>query len=169
MLKKSMIILFLGLASLTNVQAAEIKIGIVDTQAILAKAPQSKTEFEKVQKKLKERQDELVALQKKGEELKDKAERDQMTMTNNQKMDMSRQLQELDSEFALKKKFFQEDLKLAQNDVQQLIYNKINEAIKKVVEEEKFDLIITRDAVVYAAPTIDITDKILAIVSNPAG
>ena len=169
MFKKSMITIVLMFASLASVQAAEIKIGIVDTQAILAKAPQAKSEFEKIQKQFKERQDELVALQKKGEDLKAKAERDQMTLTNNQKVDLSRELQELDAEFTLKKKFFQEDLKMAQNEVQQLVYNKINEAIKKVVDSEKFDLIITRDAVIYATPAVDITDKILAIVSNPAG
>ena len=42
------------------------------------------------------------------------------------------------------------------------LQKRINEAIIKLAEEEKFDLIVG-DSVIYASKRIDITDKVLKI------
>jgi len=169
MLKKSIVTLFLMCASFVSVQAADLKIGIVDTKAVLSKAPQLKAANDRIKSQFQERQNELVELQKKGEALKDKAQRDAMTLTMVQKLEMNRQLQALDSEFTLKQKFLQEDLKIATSQEQAKVAQKINEAIREIVESDKFDLILTREVVVHSTQALDITDKVIAIISNPAG
>ncbi|MCW8998741.1 MAG: OmpH family outer membrane protein, partial [Kangiellaceae bacterium] len=61
MLKRLLIAtaMILGSASVT---AADLKIGVVDMQAVLAKSPQRQTINEKIQKQFKEKQDALIAL-----------------------------------------------------------------------------------------------------------
>jgi len=168
MLKKS-IITFALMFLAVSVQAADFKIGVVDTKAVLSKAPQLKAANDRIKQQFQERQNELVDLQKQGEELKNKAKREQMTMTNVQRLDIDRQLQALDSQFSLKQKFFQEDIKIATSQEQQKVAKKINEAIQKIAAAEKFDLIIAREVAIHAVPAIDITDKVIAMISNPAG
>ena len=155
--------------SMGSLSAAELKIGVVDMQTVFSKAPQVKAINEKVQKQFKERYEALGALQKKGNELQENAKRDELTMTMVQKLELNRQLKALDSEFNLKQTFLQEDVQIANKQEQAKIYRKIQQAISKVAADEKFDLILKGDTAEYVNPSIDISDKVLAIISNPAG
>jgi len=152
-----------------SLAAAEMKIGVVDIQAIISKAPQIKTINEKIQAQFKDRQEALRAMDKKGQSLKEKLKRDEMTLTMAQKLDIQRELQALDSEFELKKKFLLEDINIANKQEQGKIMRKIQQAISKVAADDKFDLIINAEASVYANPAINISDKVITIISNPAG
>lgn len=168
MLKKVLVAAAL-VFSMGSLSAAELKIGVVDVQAVLSKAPQVKTINEKVQKQVKDKVDELTALQKSGKDLQDKAKRDEMTMTAAQKRDIKRQLQAIDADFKLKQSFLQEDINIANKQEQAKIMRKIQQAISKVAADEKFDLILNADIAISASPSLDISDKVLAIISNPAG
>lgn len=166
MLKKLLISTAL-VFSMTAVSAADMKIGVVNIQEVLSKAPQVKTLNDKVQQQFKERYDALGALQKKGSDLQEKAQRDEMTLTNAQKMDIKRQLQELDSDFKLKQTFLQEDINFANKQEQGKVMRLIQQAVTKVAADEKFDLILNSEAAVHASSAIDISDKIIAIISKP--
>ncbi|MCW9017505.1 MAG: OmpH family outer membrane protein, partial [Kangiellaceae bacterium] len=86
-----------------------------------------------------------------------------------QKVEITRQLQSLDSEFKLKKAFLDEDLSIAQKQELQKIQIKVIQAVKKVAADEKFDLILRAEAALHATDAANITDKVIAIISNPAG
>ena len=169
MLRKTIVAMGLLLGSIVSVQAADLKIGVVDTKLVLSKAPQMKAVSDRIQAKFKERQNALVAMQKKGEELRAKAQRDQSILTRAQAMEIGRQLQTLDSEFTIKQKFLQEDIKIESGIEQQKVAKKVKDAINKIAKDEKFDLIMASDVVIHAVPALDITDRIIAIISNPAG
>lgn len=168
MLKKiliaSMLILSMGSAS-----AAEMKIGVIDMQYVLSKAPQVKTLNEKVQDMFKDRYESLTALRKKGVELQEKMKRDEMTLTNAEKRKISRDLAVLDNDFKTKQAFLQEDIKIANNQEQYKLLQIIRKAIAKVVADEKFDLIIKGEVAEHVNPAYNISDKVIAIISNPAG
>ncbi|TQV86636.1 OmpH family outer membrane protein [Aliikangiella coralliicola] len=152
-----------------SLSAADLKIGVVDIQAVLQQAPQLKTVGESIQKKFKEQQDELAALRKKGTDLQEKAKRDAMTMTNPEKLKIQRELQSLDAEFELKQKFLEEDVSFTSKQERAKIMQRIMQAVKKVSEEEKFDLVVRSDVALHASSAINITNKVIALVSNPAG
>lgn len=152
-----------------SLSAADIKIGVIDMQFVLSKAPQVKTINENVQKQFKERYDALAAMQKKGTDLQEKVKRDAMTLTNVQKLEINRELQELDSDFKMKQTFLQEDINIANKQEQVKVMRKIQQAIAKVAADENFDLILKTDAAVHASSAINISDKVITIISNPAG
>lgn len=168
MLKKLLIASSL-LLSAASLSAAELKIGVVDIQDVLSKAPQIKTMNDAIQAQFKDRYEELSALQKKGAELQEKLARDEMTMTAAQKFEASRQLKALDSDFKLKQAFLQEDIGMANKQEQLKIMKKIQDAVTKVAADGKFDLILKSEAALHVNSSIDISDKVLTIVSNPAG
>jgi len=155
--------------SMGSLSAAELKIGIVDVQKIFNKAPQVKTINEKIQKQFKEQTDAISALQKKGGELQEKGQRDAMTLTTAQKIKLQRDLQALDSEFKMKQKYLQEDVQNAKKQEQAKIMRIIQQAITKVAADGKYDLILQIEASAYASSAINISDKVIAIISNPAG
>ena len=168
MLKKILISTAL-IFSIGSVSAADLNIGIVDVQKILSKAPQVKTINEKIQKQFKEQSDALGALQKKGADLQEKAKRDAMTLTTAQKIEIQRQLQSLDTDFKMKQKFLQEDVQNANKQEQAKIMRIIQQAITKVAIDGNYDLILKVEAAAYASTAINISDKVISIISNPAG
>jgi len=168
MLKK-LLISSVFILSIGSLSAAELKIGIIDMQTILSKASQVQAMNEKVQKQFKERYDALAALQKKGIDLQKKAKRDEMTLTTTQRLELKRQLQALDGEFKMKQTFLQEDISIVSKQEQVKVMRKIQQAIEKIAVDDKFDFILKAEALVYASPTINISDKVIAIINNPAG
>ncbi|WP_196137379.1 OmpH family outer membrane protein [Aliikangiella sp. G2MR2-5] len=168
MFKKFIVSIALVLGSL-GVSAADLKIGVVDFSVVESKAPQMKTIMEKLEAQFKEKQESLIALQKKGKELQDKARKEEMTLTFADKLKYKRQLEQIDAEFNLQKKFLDEDFALARNMEMKKVQVKIMEAVQKVASNEKLDLVVRSDMVLHASQSVNITDKVIAIISNPAG
>ena len=56
---------------------------------------------------------------------------------------------------------FQEDLNIRKNEILGKLQKQINDALKALAKEMKFDIILGRD-VLYFSPEIDVTDKLLA-------
>ncbi len=167
MLKK-LVVAALVLAS-SVVTAADIKIGVVDIAMVESKAPQVKTIGEKLKARFKEQQDALVGLRDEYQKIADKAKKEEMTMTFSQKLDASRKLKALEEQLKMKKTFLDEDVSYAQKQEIQNIRVKIQQAVQKVAADGKFDLILLKQSTMYAGPSVDITEQVVAIISNPAG
>ena len=70
-----------------------------------------------------------------------------------------RELSNLDMDLQRKRREFQEDFNRRRNEEFSSIVTKANDAIKRIAEQENYDLII-QDAVTVN-PRIDITDKVI--------
>ena len=67
---------------------------------------------------------------------------------------------------AAKQREYQEDLNGRRNEELQQVLEKANKAVKKVAEDEKYDLVIQE--VVYSSAKHDITDKVVKILNTAA-
>lgn len=161
MLNKSIVFVVLFFSSISAVIAADLKIGVVDMQAVVAKIPQDSLMDPQVTKELNERNDSLKALQKEMQDIREKAKRDEMTLTSAQKVELGRSLKAKEVEFNLKSTFLQEDAKLVNKKQQNEVFKIIRKAIDKVSAGEKLDLVLTRDAVAFVSPQVDITPKVI--------
>jgi outer membrane protein len=70
-----------------------------------------------------------------------------------------RQLQDMDSELQRKRREFQEDFNRRRNEEFSAIVEKADAAIKKIAQQQNYDLII-QDAVTVS-PRVDITDQVI--------
>lgn len=150
-----------------GVAHAETRVGFVNTQRILADAPQAAKAKKKIEKEFEKRDQELTRLARQLKSLQETLEKSAMTMTDADRRSKERELGELGREFQRRQREFNEDMNMRQNEEMAVIFERLNKAIKSVAEAEKYDLIL--QDVLYASPRIDITDRVVKALSEPAG
>ncbi|MPN59014.1 hypothetical protein SDC9_206731 [bioreactor metagenome] len=87
-----------------------------------------------------------------------------MTLSENDRRNKEREINDLNRDFQRKQREFREDLNLRQNEEMAAVLERANRAIKAIAEAEKYDLIL-QDAV-WANPRLDITDKVIKALSD---
>jgi len=157
----------LALLSLTHSAfAQESKVGYINTQRITTESAIAKTAQAKLEQEFSKRGKELADLQTALKTFGEKFERDAPTLTESQRASRQKEGAELNRDFQRKQREYQEDLNGRRNEELQQVLDKANKAVKKVAEEEKYDLVIQE--VVYSNSRHDITDKVLKLL-NAAG
>jgi outer membrane protein len=149
------------LAAAAGAQAQELKIGYVNSdrvlrEATLAKAAQSRLETE-FSKRQKEGEDAAVKLKAAA----DKLDKDSPTLSEAERSRRQRELVDQDRELQRKRREFQEDLNQRKNEELASVIERANKVVKQIYDTEKFDVILTGDAVILASARVDITDKVI--------
>ncbi len=169
MFKKIMISLVLLFTFATSTFAAELKIGIINTRLVVSKIPQTELVDSKVQAQLKDRIDEVKKLVNEFKKKEEGYKRDAMTMTESQGIEANRVLEKMVTEIKSKQKNLKEDAQRARQAEMNKIFQKIQATLNKLAADEKYDVILNSDAVVFRNKAIDISDKVISILSDPAG
>ncbi len=168
MLNKIVVVLLaLTLLSGEGAANADVKIGFVNTQRILADAPQAAKAKKKIEKEFEKRDQDLQRLAKQLQTLQDAMEKNSVTMSETERRTKERDFGELNREFQRRQREFKEDLNLRQNEEMAAIFDRVNKIIRSIAETDRFDLILQE--AVFAGPRIDITDRIIKVLGEPAG
>jgi outer membrane protein len=146
--------------------ATELKIGFVNSQRILAEAPQATKAKKKIEGDFTKRDLELQKLAKQLQSIQEGMEKNLATLSETDRHTKEREFADLNREFQRKQREFKEDLNLRQNEEMAKIFERVNKVIKGIAETEKYDLILQE--AVYASPRIDLTDKIIKILGDEA-
>lgn len=144
--------------------AADMKIGYVNTQRIFRDAPAAQKAAKKIESEFSRRDQDMQRMAKQLQSLQEGLEKNGMTMSENDRRNKERELNDLSRDFQRKQREFREDLNLRQNEENAAIIEKANKAIKQIAESEKFDLIV--QDVVWVSPKLDITDKVIKSLSE---
>jgi outer membrane protein len=159
-----LMVLVLGIGF--NVQAAEMKIGMIDFQQVVEKSEPGqrveaglKKEGERMEAELKKDKEELQAL-------KDKMEREAMVMSREAR-------EEKEIEFRVKARNLQEkDQRYRQEFVgkQRQEIDKLRKVVLDIAQEigkkENFTMIISKVGVLYNDSAIDLTDKVVQLLNK---
>ena len=161
MLKKFAILAFAGLLSLPAhyAAAADTKIGFVNTEKIFRDAAPAVRAQKKIEKEFEKRDQEMQRLAKQLQTMQEGLEKNAVTMSESEKRNKEREFNDLNRDFQRKQREFREDLNQRRNEELAAVLERANKAIKAIAEAEKFDVILQE--AVYAAPRIDITDKVI--------
>ena len=151
--------LILGSVAAVPAQAQNTKIGFVNTERILRESGPAKTAQSKIEAEFKKRDDELQRLNTSLRSQAEKFDKDAPVLSDSDRVKRQRELSNLDTDLQRKRREFQEDFNRRRNEEFSSIVTKANEAIKRIAEQENYDLII-QDAVTVN-PRIDITDKVI--------
>lgn len=157
------------LVSTSSVNAADMKIGIINERLVLSKAPQLELVESKLKKQFEDRINEIKALKEKGVAMQEKGQRDAVTMTEAEGIKLNRELADLSQSLKSKDKNLQEDFQRAKREELQKVQVKIQQIVNKIAKEEKFDLIFRIESVAFRKEATDISNKVITILSNPAG
>ena len=154
------------LASMAAAYADELKIGYVNSERVLreatpAKAAQAKLDTERVK-----REKDLDDLAARLKTISDKLEKEAPTLAEAERNRRQRELVDQDRDFQRKRREFQEDLNQRKNEELAQLVDRVNKVIKQIFESEKYDLILQE--AVFAAPRVDITDKVIKALNGAA-
>ncbi len=135
------------------------KIGFVSTERILRDSKPAKTAQAKIESEFKRRDEELQKLANNLRAQAQKLDKDAPVLSESERIKRQRQLADLDSDLQRKRREFQEDFNRRRNEEFSAIVEKADAAIKKIAEQQNYDLII-QDAVTVS-PRVDITDQVI--------
>lgn len=144
--------------------AADIKVGFVNTERVLRDSGPAKRAQAKLEKEFAVRKAELDKLEKQGRDLQAQIQKDSVTMSDSDRREKDRQLQQIDRDFQRLSREFREDLNLRRNEELASIQEKATKVVNEIAEKEKFDLILQE--AVFASAKIDITDKVIKALAD---
>jgi len=135
------------------------KIGFVSTERILRDSKPAKAAQAKIESEFKKRDQELQRLADNLRSEAQKLDKDAPVLSEADRIKRQRKLQDMDSDLQRKRREFQEDFNRRRNEEFSAIVEKADAAIKKIAEQQNYDLII-QDAVTVS-PRVDITDQVI--------
>ena len=142
-----------------HAQAAEVKIGFIDTDRINRESVPAERATKKLEKEFAPREQELRKMEQQIKSLQGQLEKDGLTMSETDRRAKEQELGRQTREFQRMQREFREDLNLRRNEELASLYERVNKVMKQIAEAEKFDLVLQE--AVYRSPRIDITDKVL--------
>jgi outer membrane protein len=152
-------------ANAATAQAADYKIGFVNTERLFRDAAPAKRAQQKLEKEFAARDAEIQKLAKQVRDLQALLEKDGVTMAEAERRNRERDLANLSRDLTRSQREFREDLNLRRNEEFASVQDRANKVIQQIAEAEKFDLII-QDPVVYASQKIDITEKVIKALAD---
>lgn len=143
-----------------QLQAQELKIGVVNVPALMQQSPQRQVAMDGLQEEFAPRQREIVAKQKEFEDLGEKVQRDVAVMGETERRNAERDLRDLQREVQRLQTEFQEDLNLRQNEELGNLQRMLLKEVQEYAEASGFDLVVG-DGVLYASTAVNITENVL--------
>lgn len=140
------------------------KIGYVNTQRVFRDAPAAVKAQKKLDAEFSRRDQDLQVVAKKLQTLQESLEKNGVTMSESERRNKERELNDLNRDFQRRQREFREDLNLRQNEENAAVIEKANRAIKQIAESEKFDLIL--QDVVWVSPRLDVTERVIKALSD---
>jgi len=157
-------LLVVATLSIISVQAADLKIGFVNTARILKEAPQArkveerlKAEFGPREAQLKEKRQEILAME---DQLKSGN-----SLTSNARRKLEREIRLKVSQLKFLEQEFREDQNLRRNEEIRELQQVISNVLEMQGNSGEFDLILT-EGVSYVSDQIDITAQTIEMLKQ---
>lgn len=138
----------------------ELKIAYVNVQEIMAKAPQALAAVEELKKEFAEKEKKLLAIQSELQTLREKLNRDSLTMKDSEKKELEQNMLRKDRELKWNQGIYDEDLKIMRAELLRAVQTDIYKTIIKIAQEKKYDLVLKED-VFFVSGRVDITSLVL--------
>ena len=148
-----------------SAQSAELKVGYVQVDKILQEAPQTAESGKKLEREFSPRSQELDRMSKQIKDLEATLDKDGLTISEAERRNKERDVQNVKIEFQRKQRELREDINLRKNEELGALQDRVNKAVQTVSEADGYDLVVY-SGVAYASKKIDITDKVLKVLGK---
>ena len=92
--------------------------------------------------------------------------KDAAIMSNQEKTQLNRELEQLNSEAQLKQKALQEDTRRRQQEERNELLGQVQQAINAVAQDEGYDLVLESNAVAFMKADNDLSDEVVTQMSS---
>lgn len=149
----------------TAVAAEDKRVAYVNINKVLEQAPQAIAANKRLEKEFEPRNSALNELRKEVRSLEDRLAREGMTMSESQLRKLELDIRGRKREIKRAQEDFREDLNIRRNDELRKLQKRTYDAIVELAKKENYDMVLG-DVVIYASPAVDITDKVLKVLSD---
>lgn len=153
-------LLTIALIAPLTVQAADIKIGFVNSSVLLEQAPQAEQAKQKLEQEFSAREEELRVLRQEVQEMENRLNRDGVTMKEGDRGNLERELNRKLRDLQRQQSNFRDDLNLRKNEELGKLQRLVLDAIREVAREQGYDLVLS-EGVVYSADRVELTKDVL--------
>lgn len=164
LIKAALGVALIGVVSLPA-SAQELKVGVVNLQAIVERAPQTKAMMIALQEEFAPREREFRAKQKEIEDLQAKVKKDLAVMGDTERRNADKDLRELQRDYQRLGTEFQEDSTLRQNEELALLQRAMVKEVEEYAQQNGYNLIVGSN-VLYASTEIKITEEVLRAITD---
>lgn len=158
-MRNTLISFLLLFATASVAQAAELKIGYVNTERLFRDSPMAVKAQKKLEQEFAKRDEEIQKMIRQAREIQSSLEKEGLTLSEAEKNRKERELAGMSREVQRAQREFREDLNQRKNEEFSSIHEKARKIIQEIADKEKYDFII--ENVVYASPRVDITDRVM--------
>ena len=151
---------------LSQPAAAQMKIGWVNSQAIMDKLPEAQDAQKQIDNLVAEWQSELAKMQNDWQKKYEEYDKKKLILTDQLRAQSEKELQDLDKKIAdyRNKKFGQNgELFQKQNDLMKPVQNKIFKVIEDIAKEDNYDYVFDKSGdilLMYTNDKYDLTTKV---------
>jgi outer membrane protein len=156
---KRLLILLFTIALPAAAQAADLKIGFVNTERVFRDSQQALKAQKKLEKEFQTRDQDIQKMVKQARDLQTFLEKEGLTLSEAERTKKQRDLANLSRDLQHAQREFREDLNQRRNEEFAGVQERARKAIIEIAEKEKYDLIV--ENVVYASTRVDITERVL--------
>ena len=140
--------------------ATSQRIGVINVQEVLQSSPKLMTQLNQLKKEFKNRDEEILTLQKSIEADNKKISRDAAVMSESERDKLQDKIFAERNNLRLKQEQFRRDVAKKQQDAMQKVLGQLKVAISKVATQEGFDLVLQREGLPFASTSLDISDEV---------
>lgn len=153
------VLLFFGF----TLYGQQINIGYIDLQRVMLESEKGKEAKKTLTEEANRMKKHLDTKQEELQKMKDALERQGTTITPEARAEKEKQYQTKLRDYQRAYSDYQAELQQKDMELTQGILREIDEVIKTIGEKEKFTIIFEKNqaGILFAAPAIDITDKVI--------
>lgn len=140
---------------------AEQKIAVVDIQGIFQAMPQAAEISANIQAEFKTQIEEVNQLQKDGQFYAERLQRDQATMSEQEKTEIQDKILDVRRQLSEKAQPLQQDIQRRSQEEQNKLLALISQAIDSVANKQGFDVVLNAGAAAFAKEEFDISKDVL--------
>jgi outer membrane protein len=146
----------------TSVNAAELKIGVVNAGAVLDQSPQKTQALSRLEKEFSARGKSLESKLKVLRSDQDKLAKDGAILGADEQKSKERKILSDQRELKRLQDEYSEDLSIRRNEELRKLEQKIAQTIVDLAKKESYDLVVYQ-GVIYASDKVDMTAKVLEL------
>lgn len=143
--------------------AADVKIGLIDTQKIMRESKAAKKARDVLAKDLEAKRAKFKAEEDQARKLDEELKKEGQSMTSAARQEKAEKLEKEIKELGRLKSDLEEDFRRKDAELARKVLGEIGNVVKEFRKKEKYTVILEKRYVVDADEAIDITDKIIKL------
>ncbi|MDF1642875.1 MAG: OmpH family outer membrane protein [Pseudomonadales bacterium] len=150
----------------TSVAMAELKIAVLDMQRAILESNEAVAFIKQVQKEVAPDAEKVKKIEASAKKLQDQLAKDGAIMSESEKKKLTESIEEKLVNYKYLVGKLQNTQKQKQQELLRLMNPKVETAVKTLLAENKYDLVLQRQALVFSNAELDITAKLTEMLNK---